>query len=163
MKRWRRRAKWAGLVIVAFLMVAMVGSLRWSVWLTRHEVRPRYDLGPPNPVWQSIGLRDACIDVGWQGAARWRSPSDFEPRMAAARSGQFRVRPLRYAGSGFPFKGLLIPLWIPLVIVAAPTAWLFWTDRRRRRPGVCRTCGYDLTGLAGGPCPECGAVPDPSG
>ncbi len=26
----------------------------------------------------------------------------------------------------------------------------------RRAPGACRQCGYDLTGLAAGVCPECG-------
>jgi hypothetical protein len=34
-------------------------------------------------------------------------------------------------------------------------------SQRRRRRGACPTCGYDLTGLAEGPCPECGAPRNP--
>lgn len=30
--------------------------------------------------------------------------------------------------------------------------------RRRREPGRCHACGYDLTGNTSGRCPECGAV-----
>ena len=30
--------------------------------------------------------------------------------------------------------------------------------RTRRRPGVCPTCGYDLTGNVSGVCPECGTA-----
>jgi predicted amidophosphoribosyltransferase len=28
--------------------------------------------------------------------------------------------------------------------------------RRRTRPGLCRFCGYNLTGNVSGVCPECG-------
>jgi hypothetical protein len=39
-----------------------------------------------------------------------------------------------------------VPLW-PIVLMAGiPAAWL-WTNRPRRHPGHCRTCGYDLHGL----------------
>lgn len=54
-----------------------------------------------------------------------------------------------------------LPLWIPLALVAIPAAALDSRTRRRRRPGLCPTCGYDLRGLPTSPappCPECGAL-----
>jgi hypothetical protein len=56
--------------------------------------------------------------------------------------------------------GVTVPLWTPFLLVAIPTAILWWRDRRRFRQGHCQHCGYDLTGNVSGVCPECGtAVP----
>ncbi len=52
---------------------------------------------------------------------------------------------------------ILIPLWFLFLIVALPTAYLFYRDRKRIPPGHCSTCGYDLTGAEHERCPECGA------
>lgn len=49
---------------------------------------------------------------------------------------------------------VVIPLWIPVFVMALPTGWL-WL-RRRRSTGGCTNCGYDLTGNISGTCPECG-------
>jgi hypothetical protein len=51
---------------------------------------------------------------------------------------------------------LWMPLWAPCVAVSLATAWL-WRLDRRRPPGACPKCGYDLTGNTTGVCPECGA------
>jgi hypothetical protein len=49
-----------------------------------------------------------------------------------------------------------LPLWLPFLLFALPTAYLWHLDRRRP-PGLCARCGYDLSGVTGGVCPECGA------
>ena len=48
------------------------------------------------------------------------------------------------------------PFWVPVALVSAPTALLWYLDRRRHSPGHCRKCGYNLTGNVSGRCPECG-------
>ena len=52
--------------------------------------------------------------------------------------------------------GIALPLWIPFVLLAIPTAVLWYRDRRRHPPGHCKSCGYDLTGNVSGVCSECG-------
>jgi hypothetical protein len=49
-----------------------------------------------------------------------------------------------------------VPLWIPFVSFAIPTAFLWYLDRRRTQPGNCSICNYNLTGNTSGICPECG-------
>ncbi len=56
------------------------------------------------------------------------------------------------------------PLWPGMIGNTALYAVVGWSlvvglpaakRGRRRRPGLCQSCGYDLVGL-NGPCPECG-------
>ena len=73
-------------------------------------------------------------------------------------SGQSRRSSAEAPGLSTTAWGLQIPLWLPLLLIAAPTAWLWHTDRRAK-PWQCATCRYDLRGLDGGGngvCPECG-------
>ncbi len=52
------------------------------------------------------------------------------------------------------------PLWFLLIVVAAPTGFLFHRHRQKLR-GHCQECGYNLTGNTSGICPECGTpIPD---
>lgn len=49
---------------------------------------------------------------------------------------------------------IAVPLWAPLVVAVAWTAFAY---RKRRRPDECSACGYERAGLAAGVCcPECG-------
>jgi hypothetical protein len=51
---------------------------------------------------------------------------------------------------------IILPLWTVFGLSAAPGVVLLWRHRRRRLPGFCRRCGYNLTGNVSGICPECG-------
>jgi hypothetical protein len=56
---------------------------------------------------------------------------------------------------------LAVPHWFVVTLLAmAPVGWAVsaWRRRHLRRPGVCRSCGYDLRGNVSGVCPECGAA-----
>jgi hypothetical protein len=71
----------------------------------------------------------------------------------------------RWKWWGFSFRWqtgsciVRIPLWLPILLAAAATAWL-WRLNRRPCPGQCPRCGYDLTAaVPGSPCPECGSAP----
>ena len=54
------------------------------------------------------------------------------------------------------WSGFSLLLWIPALVLAFPTAFLWYRWWRRRiPPGHCQRCGYDLGGSTVR-CPECG-------
>ncbi len=57
---------------------------------------------------------------------------------------------------------LYIPLWMPFLLLAAPSVIAWRSHIQRQRLGGCSTCGYSLAGLpSGAKCPECGRVDSP--
>ena len=58
----------------------------------------------------------------------------------------------------WPFGWIAVPLWLPFALIAIPTVYFWFTDRRLPRPGQCTQCGYNLQGLTSKRCPECGDV-----
>ncbi len=48
------------------------------------------------------------------------------------------------------------PFWCLIVCAFIPTAYFLLCSRRRRPPGTCSCCGYDLNSNVSGRCPECG-------
>ncbi len=55
-------------------------------------------------------------------------------------------------------RGVMVSIWVPILIIGVPTAFLWLRDRRRIPPGHCSYCGYNLTGNVSGMCPECGTT-----
>jgi hypothetical protein len=63
--------------------------------------------------------------------------------------------PFRYGNR--PWRQLWLPHWLMTLLTAMPLlfALMMFIRRKRRRPGHCPICGYDLRATPGR-CPECG-------
>lgn len=59
---------------------------------------------------------------------------------------------------GVRYWSVHFPLWMPTLLFAILFPYVYlplYRRRKRRRKGLCLTCGYDLTGNVSGLCPEC--------
>ncbi len=137
--RTRRIAKWAGLVVCVVIL---------AMWIPSTQARLIYWGQSTHFMWRngSVYVTDNPMPFrGW--AAAW------------ADGGTQRHRSL---GLVLPYlgvsqTGVIIPLWLPFLLAAIPTAILWHRDRRTAKPGGCLTCGYDLR-ASKKTCPECGTA-----
>lgn len=80
--------------------------------------------------------------IGAPGWHRAGSSGDFGFRKPALETREFRT-------------SAWIPMWPIFTGLCVPTA-ILWLWPRKRTPGVCRACDYNLAGSVSGRCPECG-------
>ncbi len=144
--RRRRILKWVGLVVCEMIVVAWGVSLMWVlVYYGSHE--------------PAICCVAGCVVLDWQyyGIRYGPCGGAVSPRLRDNTNWGFVLPTLRHQDSpdGILWAGE-IPLWLPWLGFAIPTAFLFYRDRRRIPPGHCQTCSYNLTGNESGTCPECG-------
>ena len=157
----RRRAKWAGLTttgaLVAIIGVSVFFSYThyWAVPTHERVVIVSAGFGlftsvernPPDPDW----LGD-MFSSGFATASPNTTGWSFE-----------------FVNLGENSWAIALPLWMPALLLALPTGYLFWADHRPK-PWQCGKCRYDLRGLEGGRdgggegggdkivCPECGSA-----
>ena len=146
-KRLRSTCKWGGTVLTVLLLVVWVGSA-WV--LVARTFRPN----------MYAGIVEGRVELGWlRPPASWTEgrwvDTNSSPALRWWFSGAWDSGP---PSAGFTVD---IPLWVPSLLTGLTTVWL-WRRDRRKEPGLCFKCGYDLRGADHKVCPECGATPLPS-
>ena len=140
--RLRRLLKWTCTVFCALAALPWLASAKWSLQLL-------------TPLGNGVTFVNGGLILSWA--------SPYEPfrltwcggvsiRKTPPRPFEWNCLPMRSA------RGVEVPGWYPLAALALPTAAFWWLGRRRRVPGHCRNCGYDLTGNVSGRCSECGTA-----
>ena len=147
----RRRVKWVGTVAVAGIaMLYMMSGWRAAGvgrTTTNGELWVFVDAG-------ALCVTSGCGDLGLP-VSEWYV--DFHFGDHGRTTTVLWIDWESYANSSSVWRvAVFIPLWLPLLLIAAPTAWL-WRIDRRAKPWQCANCRYDLRGIEGGVCPECGA------
>ena len=150
----RRRVKWAGMVLSVLVLITYIGS----IWLSADVFRFT------NSSFTSVGIRSGrlavmrryCSDGPIFGGTSIHSIfKRRQPRFYLWCDWAIRENTNLSTGWVIHVTAIWIPLWLPLLLIATPTAYFWYTDRRAK-PWQCPKCRYDLRGLDGGVCPECG-------
>lgn len=135
--RFRRVAKWVGLVACVGIVLAWVASVYCAITYQCAEVG-------------GCALTVGCAAI-WTGQdARLKGFEFYYPGGSPVVWLPEYHQDVRRTTVG-------VPMWILLIVAAIPTAFL-WHRDRRHPPGHCQGCGYNLTGNVSGACPECGCV-----
>lgn len=147
-----------------FLLAMSVLSV--AMWAASYA---RFFYRAPNSL---FGFQTGTVQVQFKSTPWKQRPSPW-PDSVAYRLGWhymgYRGLATRWWPAGTRranFWAVHIPLWMPAVLFGASFRYVYPPYRRykrRKRLGLCLTCGYDLTGNESGKCPECGTAVVPRG
>ena len=142
-----RILQWAGVAVCVLTLAVYPFTLRYYV------------------LWQSdnglyqMELTCGIVAVSWEGGpayptrnSNWSigTYTDGIPRL------EWAVKFESFNLFGKAIHSITIPLWVPFLLIAVPTLFLFIRIRRGKSPNRCAKCGYNLTGNVSGVCSECG-------
>jgi len=151
--RTGRVFRWVGLIVCLLIVVAWAVSIPWSWRYLRRDAKPHVDLDH----WAfEVALRFGCLVSGYNP---YLGESEQGLRVHRRDAPWPEWLPYCDLPDGWDLSHawvIVLPLWMPFVILAIPTVLLWWRDCRSIPPGHCQQCGYDLTGNVSGVCPECG-------
>jgi hypothetical protein len=136
-----------------------------GAWPTAERVR-YYSVrrGEESPSPELFPQARAPADVDWGGPS-WHAgrctrvaalDQEGRPVLMGSWVGRRVSGPLTVWWCGAPAWSVIAPLWLLPLLCCVRRARNALCLRRRRRLGLCRHCGYDLTANASGTCPECG-------
>jgi hypothetical protein len=152
----------AGLLVI-YVVVAEVTGFDLITLRYPNQSVLSHRTGECAVLWTSL-----CSAVGWLSVLRRKPPWRMGPSwiVVAVPILFGLVRSLEKAWDYEDYVRQSAPLWVyclglllPFALGLILAAFLYWQCRvwrRLGRAGVCRTCGYDLTGNVSGVCPECG-------
>jgi hypothetical protein len=153
---------WAGLVVCVLVMSMAVLS-GWWTWLavTRHRESTA----------TTARVVSLSLSQGVVVASLIKVPDPFRRADETLFARETNLNPAHFRwwfhyerGDPTVTKGsvsgvlIMVPLWVPLLLIAFPT-WWYWTGLwvRRADTARCFKCGYSRAGLAtDAACPECG-------
>ncbi len=158
MSKRRRILKWTGLLLSVLILSVWVASMfvwaslsvgRFSTWV--EYGRLKWDFSPSTARAPAPLATGQYFDLsgGWHGS---RPLAGFPLNTVNQANYAMWLR------ARAPTTSSEVHCWIPLLIVALPTGFVYWRDRRPTKPGCCVSCGYNLTGTQHEKCPECGAA-----
>lgn len=176
-------AKWGGLAMCSCVVIASIASMwRTVVWNSGQPdtLFPSHDRNPNGGV--EFGLSRGLFWVGWRPPMSSRMllasiRSERELAVGTVPRHGWTVQTHACYFLAWPPTGVIlpmahtitrvgrtttnrwiqrvtVPLWLPLLLIAIPTALLCRRDRPLPRNRCL--CGYNLTGNLSGTCPECG-------
>ena len=187
----RRRVKWVGTMATLAPAILYAAALahgweyryrakEWSfvAWIMRGRVEARVSLFRPRKEGEGLLVLNADVSPGIYAELFYQNRTHVGETLPHATYPWFEVGPNPRFDWDWRENNITllhteayiaIPLWLPLLLIAAPAAWLWYTDRKVP-PGYCPHCRYDLAGLnvrsesgttgGNGVCPECGEPVD---
>ena len=159
--RLRRLLKWTGTLACILILLGAAACLKW--WRIA-----AYSVAVDGGESRVIGIIQGGLFVYWNDrglpgvshlkAGFWIDADSIWDGWAVCVEGWrlYGVTPEFQFERHAAYGSVVIPLWIPFLLVCLPTAWLWRVERRRVAAGGCDACAYDLTGNVSGRCPECG-------